>query len=283
MTHTPTILLTGATDGIGRQTAEELAATGANLILHGRSQTKLDAVVSALAQIPGHGELDTVIADLSDLDEVERLAAEVDRELGERGLDVLINNAGVYANELQTGPQGHELTWTVNYLAPFLLSHRLLPALARAGGGRIVNVSSVAHTRGRLDWASLDPVLDPNSDYSAYAAYAQSKLALVMLTCELARRFGPPEHGNLIAVSLHPGVVSTKLLTEGFGMSGPDSLGDGAATSIDLALRPADRLRPDNGRYFARKRVAPMSPTAEDHQACARLYARTLAVVGVAK
>jgi NAD(P)-dependent dehydrogenase (short-subunit alcohol dehydrogenase family) len=275
MSHTPTILLTGATDGIGRQTAEELAATGANLILHGRSEAKLDAVVSALEALGGHGEIDTILADLSDLDEVRRMAEEVDRMVGPAGLDVLLNNAGVYQHELVTGAQGHELTWVVNYLAPFLLSHLLVPALNRSGPhARIINVSSVAHMRGRLRWHDFDS----SQDYAAYAAYAQSKLALVMFTCEFARRLG--EAGPRV-VSLHPGVVSTKLLTEGFKMQGPDSLGDGAATSIYLALVPDEVLRPNNGRYFARKQVASISPEAKDLAACARLYARTRALVGL--
>jgi NAD(P)-dependent dehydrogenase (short-subunit alcohol dehydrogenase family) len=275
MSHTPTILITGATDGIGRQTAEELAATGAHLILHGRSQARLAAVVAAIERVPNHGELHTVVADLSDLEQVRTLAAEVDRMVGERGLDVLLNNAGVYMNEWQTGAQGHELTWTINYLAPFLLGHALLPALSRAPDrGRILNVSSVAHTRGRLSWKDLDL----ERKYGAYAAYAQSKLALVMFTCELARRLGD---AGPISVSLHPGVVSTKLLTEGFGVQGSESLHDGAATSVHLALMPADRLRAYNGGYFARRKVATMNPIAQDSDACARLYMLTRELVGI--
>lgn len=276
MTHTPTILLTGATDGIGRQTAEELAAAGAHLILHGRSQAKLDAVIAALERIPGHGELDTVVADLSDLEQVRTLAAEVDRRLGARGLDVLLNNAGVYINQRQTGAQGHELTWTVNYLAPFLLSHLLLPALRRSeDGGRIVNVSSVAHSRGRLRWTDLDFT----RGYGAYEAYAQSKLALTMFSKQLAERLG--DEGPIV-VSLHPGVVSTKLLTEGFGVQGSDSLDEGAATSVHLALLPADRLRADNGAYFARKQVAATSPLVRDSEARERLYVQTCESLGLA-
>lgn len=274
MTHTPTILVTGATDGIGRQTAQQLAATGANLILHGRSATKLEATRAALEPVPGRGELTTVIADLSDLDAVRRLAIEVDHMIGERGLDVLLNNAGVYFNERRVGPQGFELTWVVNYLAPFLLGHLLVPALRRADGGRIVNVSSVAHTRGQLRWDDFDFA----RGYSAYAAYAQSKLALVMFTTEFARRH--TEIGPL-CVSLHPGVVSTKLLTEGFGMEGSDSLDEGAATSVYLATVPREQLREHDGEYFVRKRVAPMHPLARDPEACARLYERTRELVGL--
>lgn len=275
MTHPPTILLTGATDGIGRQTASELAAAGAHLILHGRNQAKLDAVVGELERIPGHGELETVVADLSDLEQVRALAKEVDRRLGERGLDVLLNNAGVYLNQRQTGAQGHELTWTVNYLAPFLLSHLLLPALRRSeDGGRIVNVSSVAHSRGRLSWKDLNST----RGYSAYDAYAQSKLALTMFSKELAERLG--DQGPLV-VSLHPGVVSTKLLRDGFGVEGSDSLSEGAATSVHLALLPAERLRTDNGGYFARKTIAATNPLVRDAEARARLYAQTCELLGI--
>jgi NAD(P)-dependent dehydrogenase (short-subunit alcohol dehydrogenase family) len=286
MTDTPTILLTGATDGIGRQTAEELAATGAHLILHGRNQAKLDAVVARLERIEGRGELETVVADLSDLEQVRTLAKEVDRRLGAQGLDVLLNNAGVFVNERQTGAQGHELTWTVNYLAPFLLSHLLLPALRRAAdGGRIVNVSSVAHSRGQLRWSDFDSARSPGREdklargYGAYEAYAQSKLALTMFSKELAERLG--EQGPLV-VSLHPGVVSTKLLIEGFGVQGSDSLGEGAATSVHLALLSAERLRPDNGAYFTRKKVAATNPAVRDTAARERLYAQTCEVLGIA-
>ncbi|HVI02808.1 MAG TPA: SDR family NAD(P)-dependent oxidoreductase [Enhygromyxa sp.] len=275
MAHTPTILLTGATDGIGLQTAEDLAATGAHLILHGRSQAKLDAVVAALQRIPGRGELETVVADLSDLDQVRALAAEIDRRLGERGLDVLLNNAGVYVNQRKTGAQGHELTWTVNYLAPFLLSHLLLPALRRSqDGGRIINVGSVAHSRAKLRWDDLDF----SRGYGAYEAYAQSKLALTMFSTELAQRLGD---AGPIVVSLHPGVVSTKLLTEGFGVEGSDSLREGAATSVYLALLPTDRLRADNGAYYVRKQVTASNPLARDSKARERLYARSCELVGI--
>jgi NAD(P)-dependent dehydrogenase (short-subunit alcohol dehydrogenase family) len=178
-------------------------------------------------------------------------------------------------NQRETGPQGHELTWMINYLAPFLLSHALLPALRRAhDGGRIVNVSSVAHNRGRLHWNDFELA----RGYGAYEAYAQSKLALTMFSKELARRLG---NAGPLVVSLHPGVVSTKLLTEGFGVQGPDSLGDGAATSVQLALLPAERLRANNGGYFARKKLAATNPLVSDLATCERLYLQTCELLGV--
>jgi NAD(P)-dependent dehydrogenase (short-subunit alcohol dehydrogenase family) len=268
----PTILITGATDGIGRQTALDLAATGANLIVHGRSAAKLERLVEELGRVGGHGEIATIRADLGDLDQVHALA----RELLERfaGLDVLLNNAGVFMNEYVTTPQGHETTWAVNVLAPILLSHLLLPRLRESEeGGRVVNVSSVAHNRGTPSWDEVD---SPRG-FDPYAAYARSKLALTLLTVELARRVGE----RPLLVSLHPGVVSTKLLTAGFGMQGPDSLRDGAATSVYLATAPLSQLRAHQGGYFVRSQPAAMHPLTRDREAGARLHALVYRSLGI--
>ena len=113
----------------------------------------------------------------------------------------------------------------------------------------------------------------------AGAAYAQSKLALCMFSKELARRLG--DEGPAV-VSLHPGVVSTKLLTEGFGVQGSDSLREGAATSVHLASLPSDQLRRNNGGYFVRKQVATANPLVNDRTACERLYLQTCTLLGVA-
>lgn len=259
------ILITGATDGIGRRTAEVLAGDGVELIVHGRSADKLAALAAELANVPGAGPVATVQADLGDLDQVRAMAAELAARFDR--LEVLINNAGVFMVERRLSPQGHELTWTVNVLAPVLLGHLLRPLL-RAGrdGGRMIDVASIAHLRGSLRWEDFDLT----HQFSPYTAYAQSKLALVMLDREYARRVG--EDGP-VAVSLHPGVVSTKLLKTGFGMDGSDSLSEGAATSVWLARLPMERLRSQAGEYFVRCEVAPVHPLARDAQARARLYA----------
>jgi NAD(P)-dependent dehydrogenase (short-subunit alcohol dehydrogenase family) len=270
----PTILITGATDGIGRQTALDLAATGANLIVHGRSVEKLERLVEELGRVHGHGEIATIHGDLGDLDQVHALA----RELLERfaGLDVLLNNAGVFMNEYVATPQGHETTWAVNVLAPILLTHLLLPRLRESeDGGRVVNVSSVAHNRGTPSWDEVDV---PRG-FDPYAAYARSKLALTLLTVELARRVGEQP----LLVSLHPGVVSTKLLTAGFGMQGPDSLRDGAATSVYVATAPHSLLRAHQGGYFVRSQPAAMHPLTRDREAGARLHALVYRSLGIEK
>jgi NAD(P)-dependent dehydrogenase (short-subunit alcohol dehydrogenase family) len=267
-----TILITGATDGIGRQTAQDLAARGANLIVHGRSAAKLERLVGDLGRVPGHGKLASVRADLGDLEQVRALAREVLER--EASLDVLINNAGVYMNEYVVTPQGHEATWAINVLAPILLTHSLLPRLREGqDGGRVVNVSSIAHNRGTASWDEVDS----RSSFSPYPAYARSKLALTMLTAELARRVGE----RPLLVSLHPGVVSTKLLTEGFGMQGPDSLREGAATSVYLATAPISELRAHQGGYFERSQRVAMHRLARNAEARVQLHALVCGSLGI--
>jgi NAD(P)-dependent dehydrogenase (short-subunit alcohol dehydrogenase family) len=203
---------------------------------------------------------------------VRTLAREVTEREG--SLDVLLNNAGVYMNEYVVTPQGHEATWAVNVLAPMLLTHLLLPRLRESeDGGRVVNVSSIAHNRGNANWDEADS----RQSFSPYPAYARSKLALTMLTAELARRVGE----RPLLVSLHPGVVSTKLLTEGFGMQGPDSLREGAATSVYLASAPISELRAHQGGYFERSKPAAMHRLARDAQAREQLHALVCRSLGI--
>ncbi|MCC7074015.1 MAG: SDR family NAD(P)-dependent oxidoreductase [Deltaproteobacteria bacterium] len=267
----PRILVTGATDGIGRATAVELARRGADVIVHGRRPERSAPVVAELRRLrPSTPE--PVHADLGDLAAVGAMAAQV---ASAAPLDVLINNAGVFETERHTTPDGRERTMAINHDAAVLLTHALLEALCAAPQGRVVCVSSMAHAQGRLRLDDLDGGSSARA-YSGYDAYAVSKLANVLFAVELARRLA---HTRVTANALHPGVVSTKLLRMGFGMDGPESLQQGAATSVFLALDPS--VASVSGEYFSHCRRASPQRAARDDELCARFYEESCRRVAV--
>jgi NAD(P)-dependent dehydrogenase (short-subunit alcohol dehydrogenase family) len=199
----PTVLVTGATDGIGYATARRFVDAGATVYLHAPDQDSGEKAMTRLVKDgaePLH--LYLVVADFTRLDEVAGLADTLAATLP--ALDVLVNNAAVAPPERRTYTQhGQELTFQVNYLAPYLLTTKLVPRLASAGG-RIVNVSSVMHSGGNIKWKN--PAGE--HQYWPLAAYAQSKLALTMYTRSLAEAGG----ASFTALSVHPGVFRTRLL-----------------------------------------------------------------------
>ncbi|MFN8184340.1 MAG: SDR family NAD(P)-dependent oxidoreductase [Candidatus Nanopelagicales bacterium] len=250
-----TVLITGSTDGIGLRTAQTLRARGCDIIVHGRNAEKVDRTRAQVGAVAG------LVADLGDLRQVQRLADQA----AELHPDVLINNAGIYARERVQAPSG-EATWVVNHLAASLLADMLIPTMT--SGGRVVYVSSIAHGRGEID---LDDPEFRHRPYDHYAAYAQSKLANLLMAQETARRLGP---GAAVSVNaLHPGVVGTKLLTEGFQVDGRDDLDQGCATSVYLAVdAPADIT----GQYFVRSKPAAVQGRARDTALAAGLYDLTM-------
>lgn len=247
-----TILITGSTDGIGFQTALELANKGHKIILHGRNEDKATATLTELSNLIKNPDLDFVYGDLSSLEEVSKLSELIKSKFPK--LDVLINNAGIYANDFRLSVDGYELTFAVNHLAHFLLTLNLLPLLKKSGTARIINVSSVAHKRGVIDFNNLKG----EKGFNAYATYAQSKLANVLFSNLLADKLNGT---NVTSNSLHPGVITTKLLKSGFGMSGA-SLKDGAATSVYLAV--AEEVQNISGKYFDNKIEVTCSSLARD-------------------
>jgi NAD(P)-dependent dehydrogenase (short-subunit alcohol dehydrogenase family) len=224
-----TVLVTGSTDGIGRQTAVELAALGADVLVHGRDARRGAAALAAVEAASAGGSAALYLGDLSTVAGVRELGARICAEHAR--LDVLVNNAGVYSRERRVTGDGLELTFAVNVLAPFVLSRELLPLLRAAAPSRIVNLSSASHWTGEMHWADLQSA----AGYESIAAYDQSKLAVTLFTFELARRL---VGGGVTAVCLDPGDVDTKMLRAGWpDLPGIDVVA-GAATSVHLAASP---------------------------------------------
>jgi NAD(P)-dependent dehydrogenase (short-subunit alcohol dehydrogenase family) len=257
----PTVLITGATDGLGRAVAEQLRADGARVLAHGRDAGRLAAL---------GGE--TFRADLSLLDEVRALAEEVERSTDE--LHVLINNAGIGSGKpdlttRQESRDGFELRFAVNYLAGFVLTLRLLPLLRRSAPARIVNVASLG--QAPIDW---DDVMIEHG-YSGGRAYSQSKLAQITFTNELAERL---DGTGVTVTSLHPATyMPTKIVLEQAGHS-IDSLETGVDATVRLAAAP--ELEGVTGAFFDRQAEARADDQAYDPEARRRLWDLSLELTG---
>jgi NAD(P)-dependent dehydrogenase (short-subunit alcohol dehydrogenase family) len=259
-----TILVTGATDGLGRALAGELATRGATVLLHGRSPDRLEAAVGELGAASGTDRLRSYLADFSSLDNVRTLAAAVVRD-NDR-LDVLVNNAGIGAGRngrREMSADGYELRFAVNYLAPFLLTQLLLPMLRRSAPARIVNVASAGQAPIDFDDVMLE------RRYDGMRAYAQSKLAQVMFTLELAERL--LDVGVDVTVNaLHPAsLMNTKMVYESFGYA-RSRVEQGVEATLRLALSP--ELEGVSGQYFDGRREARPHRQAKDGDARRRLW-----------
>ncbi len=269
-----TVLVTGASRGIGKAAAAELARRGARVLLAVRDPGRGAAAAAEIRELAPGAELRVLVADLSVQREVRSLAAAV-AEDGER-LDVLLLNAGLYTRRRRLTCDGIETQLAVNHLAPFLLLRRLRERLVASAPARVVVVSSEAHRQGRIDFDDLQG----DRRYGGLRAYAQSKLANLLFVREAARRLA----GEGVTVNAaHPGVVATNLLFSGFAplrllapfLRTPE---EGAATPVRLASDPA--LADVSGRYFIDGREARPSRAARDDADARRLWDVSLALTG---
>jgi NAD(P)-dependent dehydrogenase (short-subunit alcohol dehydrogenase family) len=266
-----TCLITGGTSGIGSMTALGLAQRGARVILVGRSPERCEATVASIREEANNPAVEAVVADLSSQAEVRRLAEDV--RVRTLRLDVLVNNAGAAFLDRRESIDGIEMTWALNHLAYFLLTNLLLDALKAGAPARVVSVASDAHKSAKgIDFEDVEG----KKRYRPFRAYAQSKLANILFTTELARRL---EGSGVTANALHPGFVATRFF-EGerwihrvvglsarlFALS-PEA---GARTPIYLAASP-DVARVTGGYFVRQKQVTP-SPAARDPDAARRLW-----------
>ncbi|MGI9371292.1 MAG: SDR family NAD(P)-dependent oxidoreductase [Hyphomicrobiales bacterium] len=245
-----TILITGATDGIGLETAKLLSADGHHFLVHGRSPAKLDALVEAL---PDGAHVEAYLADFSNLDDVMKLASDV--AANHTHLDVLINNAGVYKTPNPVMSDGSDVRFVVNTIAPYLLTKRLLPLMD--ANGRVVNLSSAAQAPVNLD------ALAGKAKVSDMEAYAQSKLAITAWSRAMAQELGS---NGPVVVAVNPGsLLASKMVKEGFGVEGSD-LSIGAGILVRAAL--SDEFAEASGKYFDNDsgQFAPPHPEGLDDQ-----------------
>jgi NAD(P)-dependent dehydrogenase (short-subunit alcohol dehydrogenase family) len=267
-------LITGATGGIGYETALGLARLGAHIYLHGRSTEMVATARARLSRALPNAQITPLYADFADLSEVRRLSTEL-----KSPLDILVNNAGCWTAARAETRDGFEMQFGVNHLAPFLLTELLLPKLAAAKAARIVMVSSTMHQRGMLDF---DDLMQTQGRYNGVKAYANSKLCNLLMMTELATRL--PD--SILINALHPGAVATDIARAGGAIGFLLRLGrpfllspaQGARTSLYLANNTAITTR---GDYYENEQKSEMLKCARDLELAHRLYRVSAELTGI--
>ncbi len=250
-----TVLVTGATDGIGKQTAIELARQGYRVLIHGRDKARGSKALDEINRDNCNENLVLYLADFSSFSDVKRMADEIKREQSD--LYVLINNAGTFSKEKLLSKDGFEMTFAVNHLAPFLLTLLLLDLLKASAPARIINVSSNAHRNfSEIDFGNLQA----ERTYDGFTAYGLSKLGNILFTNELAERL---KGSDVTVNSLHPGVISTKMQRASYNLDGA-GVEEGAQTPVYLATSP--EVEGITGKYFSHMVEKPTSDLAQDKE-----------------
>ena len=263
-------LVTGGTNGIGKSTAQVLARMGATVVIVGRSASKTAQVVKEIRAGSDNPNVDSLLADLSSQQDIRRLANEFKQKY--KQLHVLLNNAGAAFMKRQLSVDGIELTFALNHLAPFLLTNLLLDTLQASAPSRIINVSSGAHTSGKIEFDNLQ-----GERAYGFAAYPNAKLATILYTVELARRL---EGTGVTVNALHPGLTSTgfgknngKFMATMVSLLAPivmRSSAKGAETSIYLAS--SSGVEGVTGKYFYDSQVTPAAPQSNDMAIARKLW-----------
>ncbi len=263
-------LVTGSTAGIGKVTARELAKQGATVVLVSRNRAKGEVIQAEIKRETGNENVDLLVAELSLLQEVRRLAAEFQQKYSQ--LHILVNNAGGVYNTREVTTEGLEATLAVNYLAPFLLTELLVETMKASAPARIINVSSMAHSRN----IAFDN-LQGEKHYAAMSNYGQAKLALILFTYELARRL---EGTGVTVNALHPGLVTSDFnrgtkgivhfITEIVYFLAGISVEEGAQTTLYLATSP--QVEGVTGKYFVNKQERKSARSSYDEGLGQRLW-----------
>jgi NAD(P)-dependent dehydrogenase (short-subunit alcohol dehydrogenase family) len=276
-----TVVITGATSGIGLEAADALARQGAALVLVGRDRRRGEAALARLRAGAPPASLAIRYADMSEMAEVRRLAADLLATVGR--IDVLINNAGAIFDRHALTGDGLERTFALNHMGYFLLTDLLLERLKEAPAGRVVSVASEAHRGAVLDFADLTG----RSGAKGWPAYRRSKLANILFTAELARHLaGTPVTANC----LHPGFVASRFGDPGNGLAMRLLIGlgkrlaaitpqAGAETIVFLAASPD--VAAISGRYFAKRRAIEPSAAARDAATARRLWDESARIAGL--
>ncbi|HEV2120971.1 MAG TPA: SDR family oxidoreductase [Candidatus Bathyarchaeia archaeon] len=264
------VMVTGANSGIGKAASLALAKKGATVVMVARNKERGEAARDDIIRTTQNNSIDLLLADLSSLESVKTLASEFQKKYSR--LHVLINNAGLFNQRRRVTPDGYENTFATNYLAPFLLTNLQLDLLKASAPSKIINVSSVGHYNGHINFDDLNL----QTDYGGWKAYGQSKLALVLFTHELAKKL----QGTGVTVnSVHPGTVATNIWTRPFGpvgfimalpklfMTSPEK---GAETIVYLASSPD--AKDLNGEYLEKLKVKKSSDESYDQEIAQRLW-----------